>query len=394
MLSCMAKPAPLIVDTSTLLNLDLRSISWSSSRYEKPLMPSAIEALVLFENVLLDGPTVELHAQDLGWLRDIDHGIEILRIERPKLESLYLRAASLFRELEWDRLHWDSYSWDEERGGDFAIEASWLEQRISEQELRYEFPRRMSFQEWRTVAEYLSTSVSADVAESFTQGLGRSAHSQINKIVGLVRLFYYLALQEAYGGSLLVHPARAFAGLGSQFSQPSAPMPISTLGNQILGRFGESVQKSYLDRRRRWLGAIDADISFQTPSLAQFVAGRGKEKGWSIGRTISWLREQPEVSQFRAGLTALAGYLEESQHEAVNEVLAELEDACARWCHSLKQPARPARRFSLQVALPFVQPAFDVGVPLPARTPAQRLLVFVGWVLRESVNEPPAQPAD
>jgi hypothetical protein len=44
-------------------------------------------------------------------------------------------------------------------------------------------------------------------------------------------------------------------------------------------------------------------------------------------------------------------------------------------------PTRPVKRLSLQVALPFVQPAIEVPVPMPARSSAQRMLVLIARIL-------------
>jgi len=161
------------------------------------------------------------------------------------------------------------------------------------------------------------------------------------------------------------------------------------LASQIFGVFNDQVQGSYLERRKRWLGSESADVNVSFPLLAGFVQSESESKGWSIGRTISWLRDQHEVHLFRRGLRDLLKHLEAHNNLAVNAILEELDRACVQWCEKLDTPVRPTWKFSLQVALPFLSPATDIAVPMPARTPAQKMLVLIGWVLRESIGNAP-----
>lgn len=67
----------------------------------------------------------------------------------------------------------------------------------------------------------------------------------------------------------------------------------------------------------------------------------------------------------------------------VDAVLHELETAASRWAEKLGTRVRPVRQLSLQVALPFVQPAVELPVPMPARSPAQRMLVLIARILSQ-----------
>jgi len=234
----------------------------------------------------------------------------------------------------------------------------------------------------------LSDHVSEEVASAFIPAGSGGSDGQVNKIVGLVRLFYYLALQERVGGTLLLHESRAFFGRPGAHSR-AAPPQYSMLASQIFGVFNDQVQGSYLERRKRWLGSESADVNVSFPLLAGFVQSESESKGWSIGRTISWLRDQHEVHLFRRGLRDLLKHLEAHNNLAVNAILEELDRACVQWCEKLDTPVRPTWKFSLQVALPFLSPATDIAVPMPARTPAQKMLVLIGWVLRESIGNAP-----
>jgi hypothetical protein len=385
----MAELDTLLVDTTTLLSLDLSRAVSGQPTFRNPTLPQAIEALVLFEHITLDGPSVKLHEAELGWLMDIDSGVHVRDGSPSEIESLYLRAAALFQSLDWRWLPRQSYQWDTDDDGDNSF-FSWFEQIASEHELGYPFQRHASFLYWADVEQYLSDHVSDAVASAFTQPLRSSrGDDQVNKIVGLVRLFYYLALQESVGGTLLLHGSRAFFGQPVGFNRTHPPH-YSMLASQIFGVFSDQVQRSYLERRKRWLGSDNAAINVSFPLLAGFVQSQSERKGWSTGRTISWLREQHEVHLFRKGLRDLLKHLEAGDNLAVNTILEELDRASVQWCEKLDTPVRPMRKFSLQVALPFVQPATDIAIPMPARTPAQKMLVLISLVLRNSIGSAPS----
>ncbi|WP_250038275.1 hypothetical protein [Paractinoplanes maris] len=147
----------------------------------------------------------------------------------------------------------------------------------------------------------------------------------------------------------------------------------------IFDIFDERVRGAYLDRRQRWLGG--AQPVLPVPALARYVCREAARRGWSLGRTIAWLRTQPEVKAFRKGMKGLAAHVGANDGARVDAVLAELERAAAEWSRQLGTRISP-KHFSLQVALPFVQPAVDLPLPLPAHTPAQRLLVLIDIMMR------------
>src|SRR5271169_3305263 len=71
----MTDSPPLLIDTSSLLRARL-------DRFDRLVADDAhvvtlIEALILFDSILLDGPSVERNSNDLQWLSEIDSGIEV-----------------------------------------------------------------------------------------------------------------------------------------------------------------------------------------------------------------------------------------------------------------------------------------------------------------------------
>jgi hypothetical protein len=206
----------------------------------------------------------------------------------------------------------------------------------------------------------------------FRLRLGPGSSFSAGGVLVLIRLFYYLALQERLGSpALLLHPSKGI------FDAP----PGYAHARSIFDMFDARVRDAYHERRRDWLGTAK-DPELPLPALARYVAEESHRREWSPGRTIANLREDPDVRSFRKGMKELCAYVEMKDAVKIDSVLGELESAATEWSKRLGVKIRP-RRFSLQLALPFVQPSFDVPLPLPATSPAQRLLLLIDRLMRE-----------
>ena len=343
-----------LVDTSTLIGLN----QWPES--VRPQLADfgwtgAIEALVLFDRVILDGPSVQRNQDVLGWLPDLDDGTRIELLRKDEIAGLYLRAATLFRQLDWKKIRLETL------GTVLAAR-------------EFELPMDLrSVTLWSEVEAHLSAEQSREVADAFGRPVRRALRQQTPPdsalTISLIRHFYYLALQERTGGALLLHPEKTFGGDAPRYGY----------ADRILGAFDRKVRKAYEDRRRAWLG--DAPRHLPLPPLTRFVLQEAQRRSWNLGRTITWLREQPEVRSFRQGLRMLDDLVATGDDPGVDAVLHELDTAADRWAEKLGARVRPVRHLSLQVALPFLQPTIEVPVPMPARTSAQRMLVLVARIL-------------
>jgi hypothetical protein len=352
-----------LVDTSTLLNLHVPMFA----RRWDDLGCGAVEALVLFDKIVLDGPSIEVNLAELGWLNDLWDGISIRHLSRAETSRLYLRAATLFNSLNWSSPTLANYlrRWElfGQSGG----------------ELSHEEHFHRSLVNWDDVLQYLSDSQSEEVAGAFIlpPHIGRphiGGNHAGKGALQLARHFYYVALQEQVGGALLLHPAK------SLFVENKAPR--YGYSNRIIDVFDKKVQREYSARRKRWLG--DDVQELPLPLLTRFVLVESRRRSWSVGRTIAWLREQPEVQLFRQGMRDLMDHVAAGDKVAISAVLHELEKSSDRFAGNLGTPTRNHSRFSLQVSLPLLQPAFEVPIPLPARSPGQKMLVLIKWILKDS----------
>jgi hypothetical protein len=148
---------------------------------------------------------------------------------------------------------------------------------------------------------------------------------------------------------------------------------------RILDVFDQRVQGAYLQRRQEWLGESAHEVSL--PLLTRYVVKVASDHGWSLGRTISWLRMQREVQLFREGMHELISRVEANDHAGVGEILSELDKAAETWAGQLGTKTN-TRKLSLQVAIPIISPSVDISIPKFTRTPGQKLLVLIDHLLR------------
>jgi hypothetical protein len=351
-----------LVDTSTLLNLHAPVFVNREDQMWDDLGYGAVEALVLFDKIVLDGPSIEVNLAKLGWLNDLWDGITIRHMSRADTSRLYLRAATLFNSLNWSSPTLMNYLTRWQLFGQAAGELS------------HEEHFDGSLIDWDDVLQYLSDSQSEEAARGFILPPHIGSKHAGKGALQLARHFYYVALQEQVGGALLLHPTK------SLFVANTAPR--YGYSNRIIDVFDKKVQREYSIRRKIWLGDDVQEMSL--PLLTRFVFAESRRRSWSIGRTIAWLREQPEVQLFRQGMRGLMDYVAAGDKAAISAVLHELEKTSDRLAENLGAPTRNHSRFSLQVSLPLLQPAFEVPIPLPARSPGQKMFVLIKWILMDS----------
>jgi hypothetical protein len=344
-----------LIDTSTLT--DLAPHDPDGPTRIDPTTVTAIEAMVLFEQVYLDGRTVETELYGLQWIDELDAGIQLVNRTREEVEATYSRGMTLADHLT--RSPATAAFLSSRQVPDLAAELA----------LRRYTPDTHTV--WGDLSRFVSLGGSRQLGE-FVGTLRAELHLEHpGGAIVLARLCYYLALQEELGLLVLLHPTKLYGG------QPIQYGPAET----ILDRFDNTVRAAYQQRRRDWLG--DANPLLPIPLLARYVMRESARRGWSLGRTISWLRTEPEVHQFRVGVSEMLALVEAEDHHAVDAILVELEQAALAWSRKLgSKPA--ARKVPLQVPIPLA-PTFatSVDIPLPrfTNTPARRMLVLVDRLL-------------
>jgi hypothetical protein len=315
-----------------------------------------VEALVLFDDVYLDGRTVDFELPSFRWLDELDQGFKLVNRTFEEVQDTYHAGMVLARRVVASQENAGLLS--DGFGNDALREAG--------------IPARYALGNttlWRDVRGYVAHEMSPEVAD-FINGILDEMHvRQPGGAIVLARLCYYLALQQRLGSLLLLHPSKAYGSERLEYGY----------SRTILDMFDSKVRGAYLQRRHDWLG--DSPREIPMPLLSRFVLDESSRRGWSLGRSISWLRTRSEVRLFRDGMRELLALVESGDHSGVDAVIVELDQAAQLW--SQKLGAKPGRRkLSLQVAIPLLSPSFDVPLPRLGRTPAQKLLVLIDHVVR------------
>ncbi|WP_432979503.1 hypothetical protein [Dactylosporangium sp. CA-233914] len=340
----------ILVDTSTLTELRL------DDPERRPHLDhrgaAAVEALVLFDKVYLDGRTVNAELSAFQWQDELDHGFVMVNNSYDEVQTTYHRGMQLAAHIAAT-----------------PPTADFL--RTSTSPIELERPLRYTPDDqrlWSDLRGYVAHEMSRDT-EIFIDRLMRDLDmDQPSGGIILARMCYYLALQEQLGSLLLLHPTKGYAAASSY-----------GYASRILDVFDDRVRHAYQQRYEQWLGQPAQELS--TPLLAGYVMRESDRRGWSVGRTISWLRTTAEVSQFRQGMAELMTRIDAQDHIGIDEVLSELERAAELWSAQIGAKL-PRRTIALQPAIPFVSPTINIPAPDPIRTPGKKLLVLVERLLR------------
>jgi hypothetical protein len=339
----------ILVDTSTLTELRLHDPE------RRPRLSrggaAAVEALVLFEKIYLDGRTVNIELPTFRWLDELDHGFVMTNNSYDEVQATYHRGMQMAAHIAAT-----------------PSTADFLQTSTSPIESEMLFRYSNDRQVWSDLRGYVAHDMSRDT-EVFIDRLMNDLHmDQPSGGILLARMCYYLALQEQLGSLLLLHPTKGYAA-ASSYGHAS----------RILDVFDDRVRSAYRQRYEQWLGQPAQELS--TPLLAGYVMRESDRRGWSVGRTISWLRTTAEVSQFRQGMAELMARVDAHDHAGIDEILSELERAAELWSAQIGAKL-PRRTVALQPAIPFVSPTINMPVPDLKPTPGKKLLVLVDRLLR------------
>ena len=348
----MPNSPPLLVDTSSLLRAQL-------DRFDGPLVNNShaytvIESLILFDHILLDGPSVERNSASLQWLSDIDDGIEILDISAGEQTALYRSAEVLARQMCPSPAAWHFMGGHIPRELACEIAPEWAQTSTN----WYDLKRSMKSEDLRRLQEV------------FEQVLGPAAPHSSGAFAALTRALYYLCLQESVRSSLLLDPLKRL-----EADSLDTPGPAG----HVLDFFDQEVGEAFRERKRKWLG--DQPRKFRLPLLANFVSNEARRRGWSIGRIIVWMRQSREVELFRDGLNELQDALDDNDAASLDAVFSGLDAAAAAWSKRLGAGYRHSD-VSVSVSLPFVGIAKNLPLPrLARRSTSDKLLVFIRQLL-------------
>jgi hypothetical protein len=369
-----------ILDTSSLLALAAAQRSGkdrSNLKYLYGGLDSAIEAIVLYDQLLLDRPSTALHEEPLSNINLPDKLARFLPMA-PDIES-------------------QIYS---------DILTSWQDHSVLPDARTTEFMEKHHFKvfAWDCQMEHIGpVSWTWEIVEMSLSGAAAELAHKIRTRAGprtplafycltLLRTFYYNHLQQLYSADLVLHPLknllleRMRPGPAEERDHKvvrDEPVPSDSRWDgrlsppRILGFFDETVRRAFVERRKKWLGS--RDVRLHAPMLTSYVLNRCRTPADLLSRTIE-LRESRRAREFRQDLNHLANSLRSGDNIRVDEVLNKLEAASAIWAKNLHQEG-PKRR--IKISVPFLGIGTEFHVPdIPGvKGPGDRILVFIHEIL-------------
>ena len=373
----MTVTQPTILDTSTLITLALAQRDQNIHKRDSHSMHAAyggldeaIQAFILHDNLVFDGPSVR---------RNID--------ELPQLSGYCKLGAQLWKE-------------------DLT-----LEQRIYQSLLDTYVPRmeasenaidlfRLHTEEWMArevgVTTYYPSARWRDIESELTPQ-GMQLASELRRLFGnqtpfsgaacalLLRTLYYDRLQQMTSANLILHPLKGelIARIGKDSALAPSVMEESAGSDHllnILDIFDQSVRKAFYERKNKWLGRND--LSYDVPLLTAYVLNKCRE--WAdLSKVIEDVRESKQAVGFRRGIRDLLSASEDHRNEDVEDILQALSSAADRWSKDIREP-RVTKK--VKISVPIIGIGLDVDVPDKKlnRKASDRILVFVHMLLEHS----------
>ena len=349
--------AQVIVDTSTLIALALatkeRDILAGNTRqlweYHGGI-DGGIEALVLNETVLIDKPSVDRNSSDLPEL------MQFTSIGRPATTETESDIYSAVTAAYMPHLKGSSSSADLFR----MHTEEWIAAEVGAANY---YPSS----DWRDIETELTNPEARELAARIRAKFAKHTPYSGAACALLLRTLYYDYLQRKCEADLVLHPLKAIY----------RESPKSSGGSSVLQVFDSKVRAAFYDRKKRWLGRSDLDIT--VPMLTNFILASCKSWG-DLPQVLFEVRASPAAVRFREGMTELGAALRAKQNSKVDEILGELSAREVEWSRQLGSLGA-SKRISLSV--PFIGVGTEITVPdkkLKAST-ADKILGFVHILL-------------
>jgi hypothetical protein len=352
-----------IIDTSSLIALALAEQESDIVRGDTHTfwrshggIDGAIEAFILYDDLVLDGPSLHRNADRLPQLHGYAKRCRLIGVAEDFEDRVYQSVLNNYvphvevsNPAYRDLFHMHTQAWMAAEVGARAYSPS---------------------VGWREIEHFL-TGQAALVAAGLRKRFGENVPMAGAACALLLRTLYYFQLQQWHSTDLILHPLK-----GRFLEAPPR------YGAHILGMFDDSVRTAFHERKTKWLGR--SDLSFEIPALTSFVLNQCRS--WKdLLRVVEEVRESKPAVQFRAGLNELLHALARRDNLTVDAILGELERACESWSRSLSESREEKKRlFRVSVPILGVAPTHTATEGDAEQSPARQLLVFIHAVMSES----------
>jgi hypothetical protein len=374
----------ILVDTTSLIDLCPRT-RWGQPKKisalfddQKALLQysnrvtAGVEALVLFEDVFTDKPSLERNFDSHKHLKELTGVVKFVNESNADEQARYKEASRLYIPLltesgEWMvdfmRRHIVAADYDDIRG------------------LRADLVPSTYFRH----LTHILTGAEQDFLFALEGKLREYTPFSGAAATNIMRFFYYSATQLKYGCHLSLHPTRASL---IDASSTELSRYHYNVGKTILDAFDKEVRGAYYARREKWLGRGERAIKI--PLLTSYVLNKAKQQS-DIVETALKLRESSFAKQFRNEIATLLSSINLGDNAAVDSVLARINSAVDDWTKSLNfDPMKLRHKISLSVPI-FGGLETDVEIPLPMKKlwkgPGDRILIFLHEMLSKSEFE-------
>ena len=352
-----------ILDTSSLIALALAQRDTKTPQKDSRAfwqshggIDEAIEAFVLYDELVFDGPSLKRNIDRLPQL------LELSRFGTPLWEEDTTLERRIYSSILRSYLPRIQASDDAAHNLFKMPTEEWMAADVG---VRY-YPS----EHWRDVEAEL-TEEAAALARSLGERLGMGMSGAACAL--LLRTLYYDRLQQLAAANLIVHPlkGRFLGGLRDEGAQQLAT-------STILNLFDETVRRAFYERKEKWLGRHD--LEYEVPMLTSFVLN--KCKSWQeLFQIVEELRESKRAHGFRQSINYLLNASKNRCNEEVEEILTQLSAAAEEWTKDLRQKSLKKK---IRVSVPVISTELDIPDMKVNQTSGDRLLVFVHSLLAES----------
>lgn len=348
-----------ILDTSSLISFTL-----ASKYHEFPPgdlsgfhrlergFDNTIEALVLYENIWIDGPSYQRNLEKYPELKSIVKHCRVIELDAADEQEAYRSIYELQNHIQGNSLTVDLF-----RGHT----QTWMTDEC-------DAGRTYPSSRWSDIENVLPENL-REFALLLRSNLGKFIPYSGAACLAILLTFYYQSLQRMVGADLLLDPWKGY------FYEQRGTAP------NILDMFDKSVRVAYYERKKKWLGREKIEIVF--PLLTQFVFN--KSNSWRDVLDISiQLRHSKEAITFRKGMAQLTEAIETNDNKLVDESISSLQNAQEIWSRRLGAPLVPDRTISITV--PFIEVGTEFTIPNISiqKRASDKILVFIHLLLRHS----------
>ncbi len=352
-----------LLDTSSLISLALTQQKSGRSRPQiddfkvSTGVDEAIEALVLYDDILVDGPSV---ARNNATYPEMEPFVSVCRqiaTGDGEEEAIYRGATAAFI----DRIVQVANPLDDLF--DCPLE-QWMG---AETGVPIYYPST----NWLDVEARLGGEA-ARMAAMIRVKSGIDAPSSAVVCTQLLRTLYYSRLQQDYQADLILHP------LKGAYYEPSDGVRT---GNTILNLFDETVKRAFYERKAKWLGR--PEVSFKVPLLTSYVVNTSRS--WTdLPATIIELRNSSQARRFREGLSVFIAAADGHDNQKMDTIISQLSTAAEDWSKDINVKGLTK---AVRVTVPLINMSSELNVPdkkIGAATPSEKMLVFIHTLLSRS----------